>query len=127
MTDKVVNWNNETSNNLSWIEGDKWYGWTYNPELKRYYFFDFGYESLIDLWEEQWSAEESKQICYNRDMTSNLLCGSSFGTNLFIKHVCGNCNLDKCHYCDAKALYNQAIEYAIIGVCKQHFVQEATS
>ena len=44
--------------NLTWSEGDRWYGWTYNPELKRYYFDDIGYESLMDLWTEQWSKED---------------------------------------------------------------------
>lgn len=61
--DKVM-WRMEHENptNLTWSEGDRWYGWTYNPELKRYYFDDIGNESLIGLWEEQWSKEESNDF-----------------------------------------------------------------
>lgn len=46
--------------NLTWAEGDRWYGWTYNPELKRYYFDDIGNESLMGLWEDQWAREDIK-------------------------------------------------------------------
>jgi len=46
--------------NLTWAEGDRWYGWTYNPKLKRYYFNDIGNESLMSLWEDQWSKENSE-------------------------------------------------------------------
>lgn len=42
---------------LSWMEGDKWYGWTHNPINKRYYFDDIGNESLVGLWEDQWLRE----------------------------------------------------------------------
>jgi hypothetical protein len=44
----------ETPTNLTWLEGDTWYGWTYNPELKRYYFDDIGNKSLIGLWQDKW-------------------------------------------------------------------------
>ena len=47
------------STNLTWAEGDTWYGWTYNPSRKRFYFNDIGNESLMGLWEDQW-ANESK-------------------------------------------------------------------
>jgi hypothetical protein len=52
----------DTPTNLSWAEGDTWYGWTFNPVKGRYYFDDIGNESLMGLWEEQWlrEAEESK-------------------------------------------------------------------
>ena len=43
--------------NLTWAEGDRWYGWTYNPQLKRYFFDDIGNESLMSLWEGQWERE----------------------------------------------------------------------
>ena len=46
--------------NLTWSEGDRWYGWTYNDKLKRYYFDDIGNESLIGLWEYQWDKENSE-------------------------------------------------------------------
>ena len=52
-------WENEKlrPTNLTWSEGDRWYGWIYNDKLKRYYFDDIGNESLIGLWEDQWSKE----------------------------------------------------------------------
>lgn len=43
----------EVQTNLSWEENGMWYGWRYNPDKKRYYFNDVGYESLTDLWEDQ--------------------------------------------------------------------------
>jgi hypothetical protein len=43
--------------NLTWSEGDRWYGWTYNSNAKRYYFDDIGNESLMGLWEDQWARE----------------------------------------------------------------------
>ena len=48
---------NETPTNLTWSEGDRWYGWTYNPDKKRYYFDDIGNESIMGLWEDQWLRE----------------------------------------------------------------------
>lgn len=45
--------------NLAWREGDKWYGWTYSHEAKRYFFDDMGDESLVALWERQWEWEEN--------------------------------------------------------------------
>ena len=50
---------NSSPTNLTWSEGDRWYGWTYSPEKKRYYFDNIGNESLTGLWEGQ-SAWESK-------------------------------------------------------------------
>ena len=47
----------DTPTNLSWAEGDTWYGWTFNPVKGRYYFDDIGNESLMGLWEEQWLRE----------------------------------------------------------------------
>jgi hypothetical protein len=43
--------------NLTWSEGDTWYGWTYNSNSKRYYFDDIGNKSLMGLWEDQWLRE----------------------------------------------------------------------
>jgi len=48
---------NDTPTNLTWSEGDRWYGWTYNPVSKRFYFDDIGNESLMGLWEDQWARE----------------------------------------------------------------------
>jgi hypothetical protein len=47
----------EGPTNLTWAEGDRWYGWTYNSNAKRYYFDDIGNESLMGLWEDQWLRE----------------------------------------------------------------------
>jgi len=44
--------------NLTWSEGDTWYGWTYNNNAKRYYFDDIGNKSLMALWEHQWKLED---------------------------------------------------------------------
>jgi hypothetical protein len=48
---------NEEPTNLTWSEGDTWYGWTYNQDKKRYYFDDIGNTSLMGLWEDQWLRE----------------------------------------------------------------------
>jgi hypothetical protein len=48
----------DTPTNLSWAEGDTWYGWTYNNNAKRYYFDDIGNKSLMALWEHQWKLED---------------------------------------------------------------------
>ncbi len=47
----------EGPTNLTWSEGDRWYGWTYNKSKGRYYFDDIGNESLMGLWEDQWLRE----------------------------------------------------------------------
>jgi hypothetical protein len=44
--------------NLTWSEGDTWYGWTYNSNARRYYFDDIGNKSLMGLWENQWEWEK---------------------------------------------------------------------
>jgi hypothetical protein len=45
------------TSSLSWMEGDTWYGWTYNESKNRYYFDDIGNKSLIGLWEDKWLRE----------------------------------------------------------------------
>ena len=45
------------TSSLSWMEGDPWYGWTFNESNKRYYFDDIGNKSLIGLWEDHWLKE----------------------------------------------------------------------
>ena len=50
----------DTPTNLTWSEGDRWYGWTYNTNAKRYYFDDIGNESLMGLWEDQWAREKER-------------------------------------------------------------------
>jgi hypothetical protein len=51
-----------TCDNLTWSEGDTWYGWTYNPVKKRYYFDDIGNTSLMGLWDDQWLREADENI-----------------------------------------------------------------
>ena len=48
----------DTPTNLSWAEGDTWYGWTFNPVKGRYYFDDIGNESFMDELEfmDEWSG-----------------------------------------------------------------------
>ena len=50
----------EGPTNLTWAEGDRWYGWTYNINAKRYYFDDIGNKSLMGLWEDQWAREKER-------------------------------------------------------------------
>ena len=45
------------TSSLSWMEGDTWYGWTFNESTNRYYFDDIGNKSLIGLWEDHWLKE----------------------------------------------------------------------
>jgi hypothetical protein len=52
-------------NNLSWIEGDLWYGWVYRPDKNRFYFDDIGHESLIELWEYQWEIDPGLTYRYD--------------------------------------------------------------
>lgn len=57
---RIKEYKDEKPTNLTWAEGDTWYGWTYNSNAKRYYFDDIGNESLMGLWEEQWLRETDK-------------------------------------------------------------------
>ena len=59
ITRTMAEYDREHPTNLTWSEGDRWYGWTYNAELKRYYFDDIGNESLMGLWEDQWARESN--------------------------------------------------------------------
>jgi hypothetical protein len=52
----------EVPTNLTWSEGDMWYGWTFNPEQNRYYFDDIGNESISGLWEDQRLRELNHSI-----------------------------------------------------------------
>ena len=54
---RLAEYKEEGPTNLTWSEGNTWYGWTYNPVKKRYYFDDIGNESLMGLWEDQWLRE----------------------------------------------------------------------
>jgi hypothetical protein len=59
---RLAEYEAEGPTNLTWAEGDRWYGWTYNRSKKRFYFDDIGNESLMGLWEDQWAWEaETKQ------------------------------------------------------------------
>ena len=41
------------TNNKYWQEGDLWYGWSYNEEFNRYYFYDMGSKSLMNLMDTE--------------------------------------------------------------------------
>jgi hypothetical protein len=56
---RLSEYKEEGPTNLTWAEGDRWYGWTYNKSNNRYYFDDIGNESLMGLWESQWEHEKS--------------------------------------------------------------------
>ena len=43
----------EEPNNKYWMEGDLWYGWSYNEEFNRYYFYDTGSKSLMNLMDTE--------------------------------------------------------------------------
>ena len=58
---RLAEYEEQGPTNLTWAEGDRWYGWTYNPEKKRFYFDDIGNESLMGLWEDQWAREADNQ------------------------------------------------------------------
>jgi hypothetical protein len=55
---RIEEYKDTNPTNLTWAEGDTWYGWTYNPEKNRYYFNDIGNVSLMGLWEDQWAREK---------------------------------------------------------------------
>jgi hypothetical protein len=57
VTRSMWEYEKEGPTNLAWAEGDRWYGWTYDSNAKRYYFDDIGNESLMGLWEDQWTRE----------------------------------------------------------------------
>jgi hypothetical protein len=57
ITRRIWDMERENPTNLTWSEGDRWYGWTFNNTTKRYYFDDIGNESLMGLWEDQWARE----------------------------------------------------------------------
>jgi hypothetical protein len=54
---RLAEYKEDGPTNLTWAEGDRWYGWIYNPVNKRFYFDDIGNESLMGLWEDQWARE----------------------------------------------------------------------
>ena len=58
----IWQYEHEEPTNLTWSEGDTWYGWTYSPEKKRYYFDDIGNISLMGLWEDQWLREADEAV-----------------------------------------------------------------
>ena len=57
ITKAMSEYDSKHPTNLTWSEGDRWYGWTYDSNAKRYYFDDIGNESLMGLWEDQWARE----------------------------------------------------------------------
>jgi hypothetical protein len=65
---RLSEYKEEGPTNLTWSEGDTWYGWTYNTKLKRYFFDDIGNTSLMGLWEDQWAREAESE---KKDMFEN--------------------------------------------------------
>ena len=65
---RLSEYKEEGPTNLTWAEGDRWYGWTYNTKLKRYFFDDIGNTSLMGLWEDQWAREAESE---KKDMFEN--------------------------------------------------------
>ena len=68
VTKAMVDNEKEHPTNLTWSEGDTWYGWTYSPEKKKYYFDDIGNKSIMGLWEDQWAREAESE---NKTMFEN--------------------------------------------------------
>ncbi len=56
---RLAQYEEEGPTNLTWAEGNTWYGWSYSKAKKRYYFDDIGSESLMELWENQWAWEDA--------------------------------------------------------------------
>jgi hypothetical protein len=44
--------------NLTWSEGDMWYGWAYDSKTGRYYFDDVGYDTMFELWQNNFKWDE---------------------------------------------------------------------
>jgi hypothetical protein len=57
---RIKEYKDEEPTNLTWSEGDTWYGWTYSKSKNRYYFDDIGNVSLMGLWEDQWARESDE-------------------------------------------------------------------
>jgi len=84
----------EEPTNLTWSEGDTWYGWTYNPVKKRYYFDDIGNESLMGLWEDQWLKEADNTdsfIDHSKQAPADVLAGK-YGAGVYLAYEQQNHN-----------------------------------
>ena len=55
---------NEPTTNLTWEEGGKWYGYTWNEMHKIYIFDDTGHETMTDLWEDLWRRDMEHGLGY---------------------------------------------------------------
>jgi len=55
---------NEPTTNLTWEEGGKWYGYTYNEMHKTYLFDDTGYETMTELWDNLWTRDMEWGLMY---------------------------------------------------------------
>ena len=54
----------DPTTNLSWEEGGKWYGYTWNEMHKIYLFDDTGHESMTDLWDDLWRRDMEMGLGY---------------------------------------------------------------
>jgi hypothetical protein len=85
---------NEEPTNLTWSEGDTWYGWTYSPEKNRYYFDDIGNKSLMGLWEDQWLRESEStknDIDHSKQAPADVLAGK-YGAGVYLAYEQQNHN-----------------------------------
>jgi hypothetical protein len=54
----------EPTTNLTWEEGGKWYGYTFNEMHKIYLFDDTGHDSMSDLWDDLWRRDSDYNLMY---------------------------------------------------------------
>lgn len=54
----------DMSTNLTWEEGGLWYGWHFNLMHKVYLFNDIGYESMMELWQDNWQWDSDMNMSY---------------------------------------------------------------
>ena len=64
MYDELDRVMSEPTKNLSWQEGNLWYGYTYNEMHNTYLFDDIGEESLTDLWDNLWTRDMEWGLMY---------------------------------------------------------------
>jgi hypothetical protein len=58
----MAEYEQNTPDNLTWLEGDIWYGWTYNSDKNRYYFDDIGNESIMGIWQDEFLNQAYERV-----------------------------------------------------------------
>ena len=61
---RLAEYKEEEPTNLTWEEGGKWYGYTYNEMHKVYLFDDTGHDDMITLWENLWARDVEMGLGY---------------------------------------------------------------